>query len=934
MKSHRLFAVCLMGLLVCGQVGATQQPSVSGQVRLPSGLPVSGAQVVLFDVTDLRRGIVAHTTTDEVGHFALPLTVLGSATLPQATLLGQNYPNPFNPSTVIPYKLAASSWVRLEVFNLLGQRIATLVDNEQAAGAYRAQWDGTDIAGQAVAAGVYLYRLTVDGEQQTKRLVLIDGQAGIPLHGGRVDDLSTVETTNAAYGLVVSGREIVPYVDAAVAADVGPMAIEVQVRQEVRMKVVQNSSRLLGDVNADNRVNMLDALLLAMYIADPSIVMPNNGDISLGDVNADGRLDFVDAYMIGLYSVWNLDPSLPPGIGYSEDGTGAESAPSDAGGSSPGGVLFRDCGLCPAMMVVPAGSFTMGSPDSEDGRQANEGPQHVVTIAQPLAVGMREVTFAEWDACVKEGGCDYQPSSSDRGNYPVVNISWEDAQVYLTWLSAHTGHSYRLLSESEWEYVARAGTATPYFFGNTISTDDANYNYAIGSTTTVGAYSANAFGLYDLHGNVWEWVQDCSHSSYRGAPDDGTAWETPGCSKRVLRGGSWNDGWSGLRSAYRFDRSPNSRDGARGFRVARVLTGESITLPGQTYSTATDIGDLVNVQGIHIASSATSRSQINRFTLSERRLVRLGLDDLSENMDLYLEGELSGTIASSKNRATADESIVHILDPGTYYARIVAVGGKVSSSYAFSYESNPTEVITEDTGTVFQDCETCPYMIVVPAGSFTMGSPDGEDGREANEGPQHVVTIAQPLAVGMREVTFAEWDECVKEGGCDYQPSSSNRGNYPVVNISWEDAQVYLTWLSAHTGHSYRLLSESEWEYVARAGTATPYFFGNTISTDDANYNYAIGSTTTVGAYSANAFGLYDLHGNVWEWVQDCSHSSYRGAPDDGTAWETPGCSKRVLRGGSWNDGWSGLRSAYRFDQSPNSRDGARGFRVAREYSP
>ena len=236
------------------------------------------------------------------------------------------------------------------------------------------------------------------------------------------------------------------------------------------------------------------------------------------------------------------------------------------------GERFRDCDGCPLMVVVPAGRFMMGSPSGEQYRHDREGPVHRVTIAEPIAVGVYEVTFGEWDACVSGGGCSgYRPDDSymGRGNRPVINVNWEDAQSYVGWLSRKTGRGYRLLSESEWEYVARAGTETAYHYGSGISPSQANYNGP--QTVPVGSYSSNAFGLHDVHGNVWEWVEDCWNDSYRGAPSDGSAWESGDCSGRVLRGGSWSDEPRYLRSANRGGSVTGDRYNGLGFRVARTL---------------------------------------------------------------------------------------------------------------------------------------------------------------------------------------------------------------------------------------------------------------------------------------------------------------------------------------------------------------------------
>ena len=171
----------LIGLVFVVSVWA--EPLIEGRVRLESGEPVADAQVRIFDMTDLRQGAIARAMTDGTGYFALPLAALGGRALPQQFALGPNYPNPFNPSTIIPYQLAVSSQVRLEVFNLLGQHLATLVDGERAAGFHTATWNATDGAGRAVGAGVYIYRMTVGVESQTGRMVLVDGQAGVSAVG-------------------------------------------------------------------------------------------------------------------------------------------------------------------------------------------------------------------------------------------------------------------------------------------------------------------------------------------------------------------------------------------------------------------------------------------------------------------------------------------------------------------------------------------------------------------------------------------------------------------------------------------------------------------------------------------------------------------------------------------------------------------------------
>jgi formylglycine-generating enzyme required for sulfatase activity len=246
---------------------------------------------------------------------------------------------------------------------------------------------------------------------------------------------------------------------------------------------------------------------------------------------------------------------------------------------------FRECDNCPEMVVMPAGSFTMGSPDSEKLRGRFEGPQHRVTFGRPFAVGKFAVTFEEWDACVLDGGCDgYTPKDEGwgRGRRPAINVSWNDANAYADWLSGKTGKSYRLLSEAEREYVTRAGTATPFWWGTKITPQQANYdgNYIYDDgptgefrrrTLPVDSFRPNRWGLHQVSGNAWEWTQDCWHENYAGAPSDGSAWESEGCRYRVVRGGSWATYPGDLRAAVRGRFPPDFRGNSQGFRLARTL---------------------------------------------------------------------------------------------------------------------------------------------------------------------------------------------------------------------------------------------------------------------------------------------------------------------------------------------------------------------------
>ena len=259
--------------------------------------------------------------------------------------------------------------------------------------------------------------------------------------------------------------------------------------------------------------------------------------------------------------------TAPPGTA----STYAAEAPS----SPEAGQIIQDCDHCPSMIVVPAGSFMMGTPSTEADRNAAEGPRHPVTLPRSFAVGRYEVTFDEYDACVADHGCrQVSDATWGRGRRPVINVSYDDGLRYVAWLSRTTGHAYFLPSESEWEYVARAGTDTPWNTGIAIITDDANILDVFQKTVVVGSYPPNAFGIYDVHGNVNEWTQDCYDTGYLGAPADGSAAIVNSCAQPIARGGGFRAAPSSTRVGARIY-GPNlvrttSADNV-GFRVTRAL---------------------------------------------------------------------------------------------------------------------------------------------------------------------------------------------------------------------------------------------------------------------------------------------------------------------------------------------------------------------------
>lgn len=340
------------------------------------------------------------------------------------------------------------------------------------------------------------------------------------------------------------------------------------------------------------RVLAMDQELIANRTAnvrlEPDVDSRRLGSLGVGArIQVTGKVAGRDWYRIkfegGPAYVFAPLLSAAPGRLANRPGPSAITAAFRAGRS------FRDCPECPEMVVVPAGHFLMG--DLSGSGQRDEKPVYRVTFRRPMAIGKFEVTFAQWDACVAGGGCNgYSPADQGwgRGNRPVVNVSWNDVRGYLKWLSRWSGKRYRLLTEAVWEYAARAGTETKYHFGNATrelcryaNGSDRSSGFQSGNrkcsdgyggmTAPVGRFTANRFGLHDMHGNVWEWVADCWHDTNLGRPVTGRAWRGGDCSRRVLRGGSWYDRPESLRAANRGSFQNGRRGDNVGFRVARFM---------------------------------------------------------------------------------------------------------------------------------------------------------------------------------------------------------------------------------------------------------------------------------------------------------------------------------------------------------------------------
>jgi len=328
---------------------------------------------------------------------------------------------------------------------------------------------------------------------------------------------------------------------------------------------------------------------------------------------------------------------------------------------------------------------------------------------------------------------------------------------------------------------------------------------------------------------------------------------------------------------------------------------------------------------------------------------RIRLDQLSAAIERERAAQSERELAIGRERKALRTGQHALIGAAALFACIVigAVGwlkqDYLVEQYHWRFNMNPT-ILTHALegekaaipGAAFQECKNgCPTMIVITAGNFRMGSPPDEPGRHANEGPQTDVTIEKPFAVSRSEVTFAEWDHCVEAGRCPALSDNNwGRVNRPVINVNWEHAKLYVAWLAGVTGKPYRLLSEAEWEYAARADSTGPYSFGDQIEKLSEYAWYEQIQTEPVMRKLPNAFGLFDMHGNVLEWVEDCFKSTYAGRPMNGSALIMKSCGLRVTRGGSYVYGDPReLGSARRFPNTAGTQLDDVGFRIARSLS-
>ena len=584
--------------------------------------------------------------------------------------------------------------------------------------------------------------------------------------------------------------------------------------------------------------------------------------------------------------------------------------------------------------LIPAGEFLMGSPEDDPDKSSKETPQHRVRITKPYYLGVYEVTQGEYQKVMGKN-----PSEFKGLTRPVEQVSWEDATEFCRKLSQmDTRFNYRLPTEAEWEYACRAGTTTRYMCGDDLEPDygwfKSNSSY---QTHPVGETRPNAWGLYDMHGNVFEWCQDWYDSGYYGrSPSDDPMGSSTG-RDRVLRGGSWGLNARVVRSANRFPIKPDYRSNFFGFRVALI--------PVAAQSLAEDA---IPPMGPAVAPTSSFGTAPE---LSEDYTIRIGIELPQVELALRLYKTLNGELPRSH-----DEFMARVIEAAGITLPRLEQGeryeydpekGKlfVRKQVSIPAESDPPNTDTTSTDGRRSKAKTSPFsgpkpvasadltnligmqFKLIPAGEFLMGSPADDPDQSSGETPQHRVRITKPYYLGVYEVTQGEYQKVMGKN-----PSEFKGLTRPVEQVSWEDATEFCRKLSQmDTRFNYRLPTEAEWEYACRAGTTTRYICGDDWDPDygwfDSNSS---NQTHPVGEKRPNAWGLHDMHGNVYEWCQDWYNSGYYGSsPSDDPLGASTG-SIRVYRGGSWGSYPRGCRSAGRDWSAPAFRYDGLGLRVAR----
>jgi formylglycine-generating enzyme required for sulfatase activity len=585
------------------------------------------------------------------------------------------------------------------------------------------------------------------------------------------------------------------------------------------------------------------------------------------------------------------------------------------------------------LRVIPAGKFMMGSPEGEQSRCADE-TQHEVTIGRPFYMGVYDVTQEQYQAVMGK-----ERSMCKGPTYPADSVSWDEAVDFCKKLSAKTGKPVRLPTEAEWEYSCRAGTMMPFNTGKTLSVDQArccdptspNGDYEYFETTPVGSFQPNAWGLYDMHGNVWQWCSDW-FGDYPTGPVTDPVGPVDG-NYRVVRGGRMCSEPEKCRSARR-DVASDDTQGV-GFRVVvEDSSGPPIARPAPE-----------PFQYDNRANRAAALAAVQEL---KKLQIPLSLSNK------YMADRLGNGVASGGNyNDAALVAVRRVLEMRVRQAKginippaatqPVAVPASSASTGTLATQPDGAKSLTLDLGN-----KVTMKLALIPAGKFLMGSPKDEWFRQRDE-TLHQVTIGKPFFMGIYPVTQEQYQAVM-----DKNPSWFKGATNPVEEVSDENAVEFCKKLTARTGKKVRLPTEAEWEYACRAGTRTAFNTGKTIRPDQANYrcDYLYiddwiadvqgegvyrDQTTPVGTFQPNAWGLYDMHGNVWQRCYRCIEDSPVGQVA-GPPKESVDDSEYTIRGGCWMEfPWncrSGRRSGIPAGGRYTGGGGYFGFRVVVADSP
>jgi formylglycine-generating enzyme required for sulfatase activity len=541
------------------------------------------------------------------------------------------------------------------------------------------------------------------------------------------------------------------------------------------------------------------------------------------------------------------------------------------------------------MVVIPAGEFDMGSPETELGRRGNDEARHHVVIPKPFGLATTETTQAVWAAVMGSNPSKYFVGET----LPMTHVSWEEWQLFLAELNKKVpGGGFRLPTEAEWEFACRAGSRSRYCFGDDEKDLPGYAWYAANSGKSVhpvGLLKPNAWGLHDMHGNVEEWCEDRGVRAMM-APQDGAGERI---TERVMRSGCHRSQAGDVRCSSRgmLSQGLNGLD-VLGCRLARTVVAD--TSPSQVPGAASP------VPAPDTAPVPKDPSKPGPPTPPGPQVPNPPGEPTPPVAPLDKEGEVPSWAKVAPEQIEA--------------ARKAGVPVAFENSIGMRF-------------------------VLIPAGTFTMGSPETEEGRQDDETP-HEVTLTRPYYVGTTEVTNAQYRRFKPaHHSTPFLRRDFDYVNQPVVNVTWEDAVAFAEWLSSEErSRTYRLPTGAEWERACRAGSTTPYWWGREITTRQANYDGREvyrggqkgefrGTAVPVGTLPPSPWGLYEVHGNVYEWCSD-----WRGVYPRGPATDPTGPASgefRVLRGGCWISAPADLRSAYRDQFDPKDNDNYFGIRLA-----